>query len=163
MTKPILIRLHGPVDRFMFEKVERRLGTVPKGSAVVFHVQSSGGQLLFARKISRLILGTSRDCETVAVGYGRVDSAAAHIFVSCTYRVAYDHTRFFLHLPSDALGEHSDNLFQDEEVSYMSRMTRTPEHVMGQLMSQGVSVSVSEAARLGIINFPMEKRMLAKS
>lgn len=157
-----LIRLHGRVDRAMFDRVREKLALVPKESSVFFHINSQGGELQYARLIAQLISMKSRETETetIAIGYGRVDSAAIHIFVSCTFRVAYEHTRFFLHMPFDMDFPETVMSFQKEEVEYLAHMVGRPVPVIHQLMEQGVDLDLPRAANLGIVNLVISKKTL---
>ncbi len=155
-----LIRLHGRVDRAMFDHVKERLTCAPTGALIFFHINSQGGELQYARLIARLITFKSRDFETIAIGYGRVDSAAIHIFVSATFRIAYNHTKFFLHMPFDMDFPETVMSFQKEEVDYLAQMIGRPVAMVQQLMQQGVEVDLVQAASLGIVNFAIQKNSI---
>jgi ATP-dependent protease ClpP protease subunit len=154
-----LIRLQGAVDRAMYDLFKSSLEKIQEGAVYVF-ISSTGGELEYARKISNLIFSRQTTIQVVGIGYHHVYSSALHIFMACTYRVDYAHTRYLLHLPSSdgsVDGDRGVELAQQEEVEYFTRMTRRPKELIKSLMIQEVYLDSRQAYHLGITNFVLKK------
>ncbi len=155
-----LIRLHGRIDRAMYESFKKRFEAIPEGEYVYLHINSTGGYLDIAWEIEKLIIRRQNELKIVGIGYKNVHSAAIHILLACTFRIGYSNVKYLMHLPKSDGSELGDRVvlkMQNEEIDYFARMLRKSKTLIYQLMQQEIYLTAYQAEMLGILNFKFEK------
>ena len=151
-----LIRLHGIIDEPMANRFIERFSSFPNGDGVAIHIESIGGDLAQAWKITQLIEQRKHELEIVTIGYRNVHSAALHIFIAGTYRFGQGCTQYLIHLPEPdgtEQGKRSISFMREHEIIFFAEKLKKPKGLILELMNRKMYLTSAQVQMLGITNF----------
>lgn len=158
------IRLNGRIDATVEKGFRRDILALREGTLLYLHVNSQGGDLGSARRMSSLLIEEARkkDLLTVGVGHGAVDSAAIRVFMSCQIRLGHRDTTYLLHRPKAVAVGVSDEkimLVTRHEAKFISHVAGCSYDEILSLLEKGQKIDSECAERLGITNAPSRQEV----
>ncbi len=148
----MLFRIHQPITFDFLDVFTKRISKYQKDDMVVLHFDSAGGDILAVQKMIHLLY--TLKVTTIGVAYGRVYSAALPLYVACSYRIAYDTSKFLIHNAyTEKMSVSQIQVSQKEREIFdfiVGRTSLSSEHLY-QLAKEDTYLSKTQAVDLGIV------------